>query len=102
MSSTVRERRSDVRRVLGDAMLSAAALVLLLAALVSIDERVREHVLSLTRPDAMSATVQNMSGHARTTVAVLAEAAKDQSIEHAPLVIFAVAGSALVLAMLRL
>lgn len=83
-------------------MLSAAALVILLAALVSIDERVREHVLSLTRPDAMSAVVQNAGGQARTTMSVLAEAAKDQSIEHAPLVIFAVAGSALVLAMLRL
>ncbi len=83
-------------------MVSAAALVILLAALVSIDERVREHVLSMTRPDAMSSTVQNISGQARTTVAVLAEAAKDQSIEHAPLVIFSVAATALVVAMLRL
>ncbi len=83
-------------------MLSAAALVILLAALVSIDERVREHVVALSRPDAMSAAVHNAGGQARTTMAVLAEAAKDQSIEHAPLVIFAVAGSALVLAMLRL
>jgi hypothetical protein len=83
-------------------MLSAAALVILLAALVSIDERVREHVMSLTRPDVMSATVHNVTGQARTTMSILAGAAKDQSIEHAPLVIFAVAGSALVLAMLRL
>jgi hypothetical protein len=87
---------------MGDALLSAAALVVLLAALVSIDERVREHVWDLTRPESMEAAVQDLGGQARTTAAVLAEAAKDQSIEHAPLVIFAVAGSALVLAMLRL
>jgi hypothetical protein len=91
-----------VRRVLGDTLISVAALFILVAALVSIDDRVRDRVTSLIRGDTASAELRTVTHTVRSTASVIFVAAKEQSIEHAPLVIFCVAGTALVLSMLRL
>ena len=91
-----------MRRAVGDALISAAALLILLVALVSIDERVRDRVTGIVRGETVSSELANVRSGVGQTAAVIFDAAKDQSIEHAPLVIFAVAGTALVLAMLRL
>jgi len=88
-----------MRRVLGDALISAGAVLILLLVLVSVDDRVRERVSALATPsrsELVSAGTQ-LGDVSR----VVFEAARDQSIEHAPMMIFAVAATVLVLCMLR-
>jgi hypothetical protein len=91
-----------VRRVFGDALISAAALVVLLVGLVAIDDRVRERVLSVIRTGEVSSSVSSVTSLAGDVAGVLVMAARDQSLDHAPLAVFVVAATALVLAMLRL
>jgi ABC-type xylose transport system permease subunit len=91
-----------VRRVFGDALISAAALVVLLVGLVAIDDRVRERVLSVIRTGEVSSSVGSVTSLAGDVAGVLVMAARDQSLDHAPLAVFVVAATALVLAMLRL
>jgi len=91
-----------VRRVFGDALISAAALVVLLVGLVAIDDRVRDRVLSVIRTGEMSSSVGSVTSLAGDVAGVLVMAARDQSLDHAPLAVFVVAATALVLAMLRL
>lgn len=79
---------------------SALSFSIVLAALVSIDPRVRERFWSL---------FENPSGEALSPLGhrlgdlggVLLAAARDQSIENAPLLIFSVVGVVLVAFMLR-
>lgn len=91
-----------MRRVFGDALISAAALVVLLVGLVAIDDRVRDRVLSVIRTGEMSSSVGSVTSLAGDVAGVLVMAARDQSLDHAPLAVFVVAATALVLAMLRL
>ena len=91
-----------MRRVFGDALISAAALVVLLVGLVAIDDRVRERVVSVIRTGELSSGVSSATSMANDVAGVLMMAARDQSLDHAPLAIFVVAATALVLAMLRL
>ena len=91
-----------MRRVFGDALISAAALVVLLVGLVAIDDRVRERVLSVIRTGEVSSSVGSITSMASDVAGVLVMAARDQSLDHAPLAVFVVAATALVLAMLRL
>jgi hypothetical protein len=88
------------RRVWSDAAMSAGALAILLAVLISIDERVREQVGALVR--GTSASTPADAGHQlREVASVLFDAAQTQSVERAPLMIFVVAATVLVLWMLR-
>jgi len=89
------------RPVVGDAVVSLSTLGVLVLALVAIDDRVREQiVLRIGRgPTAQIADVGSRIGDVAMIVAV---AARDQSIEHAPLMIFVLAASVLVLFMLRM
>ena len=91
-----------MRRVFGDALISAAALVVLLIGLVAIDDRVRERVMSVIRTGEVSSSVSSVTSMANDVAGVLMMAARDQSLDHAPLAVFVVAATALVLAMLRL
>lgn len=91
-----------LRSALGDVLVSAGALTILLITLAALDGRVREQVaLRLNRArastDLVLATTQ-----IRDLAIVVFEAARDQSIERAPLVIFALVATVLVLFMLRL
>ena len=91
-----------LRSALGDRLVSTGALTILLLTLAALDGRVREQVaLRLNRArastDLVLATTQ-----IRDLAIVVFEAARDQSIERAPLVIFALAATVLVLFMLRL
>ena len=87
---------------MGDALISVAALVILLIVLISIDDRVRERISGVARGDTVSSELASARSELGQTASVLFVAVKDQSIEHAPLMIFAVVGTVLVLAMLRL
>ena len=91
-----------MRRAFGDALISAAALVVLLVGLVAIDDRVRDRVLSVIRTGDVSSSVGSVTSVASDVAGVLMMAARDQSLDHAPLAVFVVAATALVLAMLRL
>ena len=83
-----------MRRALGDAMISISSVLLLLMLLVSVDPRVREQISGASMPGTISSQMHTV------TSAVLA-AARDHSIDQAPLMIFALAATVLVLFMLR-
>ena len=88
-----------MRRVLGDALISAGAMLILLLVLVSVDDRVRERVSALATPSRSE--LVNAGTVVSEVSAVVVRAARDQSVEHAPMMIFAVAATVLVLCMLR-
>lgn len=90
-----------VRRPLGDALISVGALGMLLAGLVSVDERVRQQVgLRLTGATARE-ELQSAGVQVHDLLAVIIEAARYQSIEHAPMLLFVLAASILFVFMLR-
>lgn len=91
---------SRVRRVFGDALVSTGVLAIVLGLLISIDDRVRERVeaaVTSTAPSSVAGAGMRLSEvwHA------LFDAARTQSIEHAPLMIFVVAATVLLLFMVR-
>jgi hypothetical protein len=90
-----------MRRATNDALISLGVLVLLLVALMSIDDRVRERVERLLTAPPSSAQIVGVGNDIENVSTVMFRAARSQSIEHAPLVIFGVAAVILVLFMLR-
>jgi hypothetical protein len=88
------------RRTFGDALISTGAVVLLLLTLVAIDDRVREQV-TLRFKTTPTADLVNAGAQVQGLATVMFEAARSQSIQHAPLVIFVVAATFLTLFMLR-
>jgi hypothetical protein len=88
-----------MRRVFGDAMISLCAVLLLLILLVTVDPRVREELYGVWRPGTPA--VASISSHVRELTSVVMTAAADHSIDNAPLMIFALAATVLVLFMLR-
>ena len=90
-----------MRRVLGEGLMSATALTIIMLTLIAIDDRVREQIwLRLGTPPSTSQLSQ-AGANVRDLTAVVFEAARDQSIEHAPLLIFGLVAIVLVLFMLR-
>lgn len=80
--------------------MSAGTVALVLLVLVGIDDQVRSE-LSLrlmAHPTEQLATAGHQAQHFTT---VIATAAREQSLAHAPLLIFALAAAVLVLFMLR-
>jgi hypothetical protein len=89
-----------MRPAFSDVMMTAGGALVLVIALVVFDPRVREQVAM--RLEARPAEQLASAGHqVRGLTAVIVQAAHDQSIEHAPLVIFTLAAMVLVLFMLR-
>ena len=89
-----------MRGVFGEALMSAGSVAVLLIVLVAADDRVREQISQrfMTRPSVELAS----AGHQVSSLtSVIISAARSQSIAHAPLLIFALAASVLVLFMLR-
>jgi hypothetical protein len=87
--------------VLTDALLSIGALGVLLVTLISVDERVRQRVAGLLTSTPDSSDLVDAGAQLHDISAVLLAAARDQSIEHAPLLVFAAAAIVLVLCMVR-
>jgi hypothetical protein len=73
----------------------------LLLGLAAIDERVRGQIVSLLRGGAPSAELASVGEQVEGLAVTVMQALRHQSIEHAPLVIFALAAMVLVLFMLR-
>lgn len=76
---------------------SALCFGVLLIGLVAVDGRVRERFAAAATVDAASAWTTRVGDLG----SVVLETARDQSIEHAPLLIFTAAAAVLVLFMLR-
>jgi len=89
------------KRAIGDAAMSVGALCALIVLLISFNPPLREEVsrrINAGRPTVQAA---NMGATVRNVASVLFVAARDQSIEHAPLVIFVMAAIVLFMFMLR-
>jgi hypothetical protein len=86
------------RRVFGDAVISVCAVLALLLMLVAIDPRVRMQVASAWGGSGTSTSVSKDLGEIST---VLLSAVQDRGIDNAPLMIFALTATVLVLFMLR-
>jgi hypothetical protein len=78
--------------------LSAAVFAAIMFALVSVDARVRDHVSELVNS---SASVAPMGTRLRELADALWSAARHQSIENAPLVVFATVGIVLTIFMVK-
>jgi hypothetical protein len=89
-----------MRRGFVEALMSAGAVALLLLALVAVDDRVREQV-SMRFTSRPSIDIVSAENHVRSLTNVVTRAARDQSLAHAPLLIFTLAATVLVLFMLR-
>jgi hypothetical protein len=88
-----------MRRSFAEAAMSIAAVGLLLLALVAIDPRVRDQVsLRISHPSAdLSQAGQQM----QDLTTVVTTALRDQSIEHAPMLLFVLTGTVLFFFMIR-
>ncbi len=80
--------------------MSAGTVLILLLVLIAYDDRVRDHVSRriVAHPSAELASVGRQASDFAT---VIVQAARSQSIGHAPLLIFTLAAAVLVLFMLR-
>jgi hypothetical protein len=90
-----------VRRVFYDALLSAGALTLLLLVLIAIDDRVREQIALRFTDGHTTAQLAGATTQVQDLYTVIADVARQQSLEHAPLMLFAMAGTVLVMFMVR-
>lgn len=89
-----------MRRVLREGLMSAGTVVILLMVLIGTDDRVREQ-LSLHVFAHPSVELASASRQVADLTSVIAQAAREQSLGHAPLLIFTLAAAVLVLFMLR-
>jgi hypothetical protein len=90
-----------MRRPWGEALLSIGTVAVILLVLVAVDDRVRDQFSMRFMSSRPSVEIAAAGQHARDLTSVIAEAARDQSLAHAPLLIFALAAVVLVLFMLR-
>ncbi len=90
-----------MQRVIKDALISVGAVVVLIVALVSIDDRVRQRVAEILRTPPSSAEIAGTGAQVAQVSNLVFKAVRDQSVENAPMVIFGVAATVLVLFMLR-
>jgi hypothetical protein len=88
-----------MQRRFSDFLMSAAALVTLILTLAVFDGRVREQLA--LRMESPSSQVTSTGVAVRDVAAIVFDAARYQTVEHAPLVIFVAVASVLLLFMLR-
>ena len=80
-----------------------AALVILLAVLVALDPRLRDHAQRVvSRKDTIAADVSRANADTRDAVATLRWAARERGLDQAALAVFIVVATGLVVGMLRL
>ena len=91
-----------MRHAFTDTLMSIGALVLLLAVLVAIDDRVRDEITArFNRAARPAAQLYEARARARSLMAVVLDSARDQMRDHTPMMLFAFAGTALLLFMMR-
>jgi hypothetical protein len=90
-----------MRRFATGALSAVGGISAVLIGLAAVDERARAEIARVLSGRPPSGEIVAAGGQARELAAVALQAMRDQSIEHAPLVIFALAAMVLVLFMLR-
>jgi len=90
-----------VRLTFGDLLMSVGAVAVLLLTLVAVDHRVREEISLRIGIGPASAEVKDRGEQLHDLGHILFVAARDQTIDHAPLTMFVVVGAGLVMLMLR-
>lgn len=83
-----------------ETMLSIVCLTVLVSALVAVDVRVREH-FSLLFTQVSSESVGTWGARVESLGAAIVQAAHDQAVDQAPLLVFAGVGLVLLIFMLR-
>ena len=91
----------QMRRAFSDTLISVMALGALVLILASLDDRVRDQISMQMTSGQASAQMAGAGVTASNLTGVVVTAVRDQSIEHAPLVIFVLAAGVLMLFMLR-
>jgi hypothetical protein len=89
------------RRSVFGGFTAVAGLCALVASLAIMDERVRDEISRVVSGHAPSGEIVTLGAQAQDMATVLIQAARDHTMAHAPLVIFAVAALVLVLFMTR-
>jgi hypothetical protein len=89
------------RRPVLDGLFTTVPPLLLLSFLIAIDDRVREQLTLRLAPAHATNVLVAAGSTVRNLAAVLVEAGRDQSLAHAPLLIFALAAAMLTLFMVR-
>lgn len=92
---------SSLRRPFAGTVTASSGLVVLLLGLALVDERVRYRLARLASAPSTSGEITTAGLRLRELLEVVFMAVRDQSIEQAPLVIFALAALALLLFMMR-
>jgi len=90
-----------MRRAFGDAMISLSSVALLLTLLVTIDPRVREQVSGVWGSPGGGTAVMSVRGQIREVTSIVLSAARDNGVDNAPLMFFALTATVLTLFMLR-
>ena len=89
------------RRPVFNGLLTIGPPLMLLSFLVAIDDRVREQLTLRVAPAHAAQVLVAAGSTARSFASVLIEAGRDQSLAHAPLLLFAMAAAMLTLFMVR-
>lgn len=90
-----------MRRVTGETLMSAFGLLVLIAILVAFDPRVRDRVHTTVAHAGAEETAASMTTTAGEVATAVLQSARDQSLDHAPLLVFGAAAAVLVTFMLR-
>jgi hypothetical protein len=90
-----------MQRTLRDAMLTAGSALALVLLLVLVDDRVRLQISAVFDTSHPGDALAGLGGRASQVMNIVFLAARTQSLDHAPLVVFAVAAAVLTLFMLR-
>ena len=88
------------KRAIGDALISMGALCALIVILATFNAPLREQI-AMRVGGQPGVQASNMEATVRNLASILFVAARDQSIEHAPLVLFVLAAIVLFMFMLR-
>lgn len=91
-----------IRRPFAGVLTSAGGLFALLIGLAVIDDRVKDQIALAFTSRGPTEEFATVGSRLNEIVLIAAQAVRDQSIEHAPLVIFALAAVILVLLMTRM
>ena len=89
-----------MRRRLNDAVISIIALSVLLLMLMTVDPRLRDQ-LETTVNTPPTSTIRSVTHQVHDVSKVVVRAAEDHSLANAPMVIFGIAATVLVVFMLR-
>ena len=90
-----------IRRPFAGGLTTAGGLLALVIGLAAIDERVRDQIARAFTSRGPSSEITLFGSHLADMAMIAARALRDQSIDHAPLAIFALGAGILVLLMTR-